>query len=101
MRDQEREGREKGEYTCVCERRRERKREEGMGGETGVNVCVCEREREVRFTHAPTIMPSWRVEYIHTVLYIIQDKNEYTHRVYKHLKFHISFCIAKMSLGHV
>ena len=43
-------------YVCV--------REKG-GGETEK-----QRKREVRFTHAPTIMPSWRVEYI---LYIIQE----------------------------
>ena len=72
------------------------------GGEIGVNVCVCVcvwpreskrewggergrervRDREVRFTHAPTIMPSWRVEYI---LYIIQGKNEHTHSQYARL----------------
>ena len=48
----------------------ERARESGRGGKRR------ERVREVRFTHAPTTMPSWRVEYI---LYIIQDKNEHTH----------------------
>ena len=83
-------GRERGEKgsTCVCVCVWGREREESMG-ETGVNVrvwnkrgeervCVC--EREVRFTHASTIMPSWRVEC--SILYIIQEKH--THRVNVH-----------------
>ena len=53
---------------CVRERGRERKRE-SVGAERHrcelVCVCVCVREREgeVRFTHAPTAMPSWREGY--------------------------------------
>ena len=46
------------------EKEREREREREIEGREGGG------EREVRFTHAPTIMPSWRVEYI---LYIIQE----------------------------
>ena len=60
----------------MCVRGREMK--VWRGGDTGVNVCV--RAREVRFTHAPPIMLSWRVEYI---LDIIQDKNEHTVNMHK------------------
>ena len=42
---------------CVCVSKRV-----GGGGEKETER-EREREREVRLTHAPTTMPSWRVEY--------------------------------------